>query len=125
MKGMHMTASKNAYATIWGIVIGAGLCATVGFTWGGWVTSDTARNDAAAAAHDATVVALAPLCAERFRAQDDALAKVADLAQKSIWERDHLMEKSGFAVMPGAARNDSDIAHACVEILLAPATPKT
>src|SRR5215211_3359674 len=76
-------------------------------------------------AHSATVIALAPFCAERFRAQGDAPAKMAELAKASTWERTTVVEKSGFAVLPGTKSNDSDIARACVELLLAPATPKT
>src|ERR687891_690725 len=73
----------------------------------------------------AAVIALAPFCAERFRAQGDAPAKMAELAKASTWERTTVVEKSGFAVLPGTKSNDSDIARACVELLLAPATPKT
>ena len=120
-----MNVPKDTKPMIWGAVIGAAACAILGFTWGGWVTGSTARKDAAVAAHTATVVALAPFCAERFRAQGDASAKIADLAKASTWERASLVEKSGFAVMPGAKTTDSDIARACVELLLAPATPKT
>jgi alpha/beta superfamily hydrolase len=110
---------------IWGVVIGAAACAILGFTWGGWVTGSTARKDAMAAGHSATVMALAPYCAERFRAQGDATAKMAELAKASTWERSNVVEKSGFAVMPGTKTNDSDIARACAELLMVPATPKT
>jgi alpha/beta superfamily hydrolase len=120
-----MNVPKDTKPMIWGAVIGAALCTVIGFTWGGWVTGGTARKTVAAAAHDATVMALAPLCAERFRAQGDATARMAELATTSSWERRGVIEKSGFAVMPGATTNDSDLATACVEILLAPAKPKT
>ncbi len=120
-----MNVPKNIKPMMWSAAIGAALCAVVGFTWGGWVTGATARKDAGVAAHDATVAALAPFCAERFRAQGDAAAQMAALAKASTWERTTVVEKSGFAVLPGTKSNDSDIARACVEILLAPATPKT
>ena len=120
-----MKMSTNTKPLIQGTVLGAIACAVIGFTWGGWVTGGTARKDAGVAAHNATVAALAPFCAERFRAQGDAPAKMAELAKASTWERTTVVEKSGFAVMPGTKSNDSDIARACVELLLAPATPKT
>ena len=120
-----MNTPKNTKPLIQGAVVGAALCAILGFTWGGWVTGSTARKDAGIAAHNATVTALAPLCAERFRAQGDATARMAELAKASTWERTTVVEKSGFAVMPGTKSNDSDIARACVELLMAPATPKT
>ena len=55
------------------------------------------------------------------------VAKATDrfLAKASTWERSNVVEKSGFAVMPGTKSNDSDIARACVELLMAPVTPKT
>jgi len=120
-----MKMPANAKPLIQGAAIGAAACAILGFTWGGWVTGSTARKDAGVAAHNATVVALAPFCAERFRAQGDAPAKMAELAKASTWERTTVVEKSGFAVMPGTKSNDSDIARACVELLMTPATPKT
>jgi hypothetical protein len=120
-----MNVPKDTKPMIWGAVIGAALCAVLGFTWGGWVTGGTARKDAAVAAHNATVVAMAPFCAERFRAQGDSTAKIAELAKGSTWDRTSSVEKSGFAVMPGGKTSDSDIARACVEILLAPVVPKT
>ena len=79
---------------------------------------------ASAAAHTATVVALAPRCAEQFRAQPDAAAKIEALGKASSWERSSLVEKSGFAVLPSTKSSDSDIARACSEILLAPPLPE-
>jgi hypothetical protein len=110
---------------IWGAVGGAVACMIVGFSWGGWVTGGTARKDAATAAHDAVVVALAPICADRFRAQGDAPAKIAELAKESSWERGNVVEKSGYALMPGSKKTDFDVARACAEMLATPPTPKT
>jgi hypothetical protein len=104
---------------------GAIACMIIGFTWGGWVTGGTARKDAATAAHDAVVVALAPICAAQYRTQSDAPAKIAELAKASSWERGSTVEKSGFATMPGSKTTDSDVARACAEMLATPPTPKT
>jgi alpha/beta superfamily hydrolase len=120
-----MKAPKDIKPLIQGAVIGAALCAVIGFTWGGWVTGGTARKTASVAAHEATVTALAPLCAERFRAQGDATTRIAELAKTSSWERRGVIEKSGFAVMPDTKTFDSDLASACVELLMAPAKPKS
>jgi hypothetical protein len=124
-KEFAMNVPKDTKPMIWGAVIGAALCATVGFTWGGWVTGNTARKEAVVAAQSATVMALAPFCADRFRAQDDATAKLAELTKASTWERSAVVEKSGFAMKPGTRTNDSDIARACVDLLMAPAAPKS
>jgi hypothetical protein len=120
-----MKLPKDTKPMLWGAVVGAGLCMLLGFTWGGWVTGGTARKDVAAAAHDATVVALAPLCADRFRAQGDVAAKMAEITKASSWERGSIIEKSGFATKPGNTSGDPSIAQACVALLMAPATPKT
>jgi hypothetical protein len=125
MKGFTMQFPTNTKPMIWGAVGGAVACIIVGFSWGGWVTGGTARKDAAMAAHDAVVVALAPICVERFRAQGDASAKIAELAKESSWERGSVVEKSGYALMPGSKTTDSDVARACAEMLATPPTPKT
>jgi alpha/beta superfamily hydrolase len=125
MKGFAMQLPTNTKPMIWGAVIGAVACMIVGFSWGGWVTGGTARKDAATAVHDAVVVALAPICAERFRTQGDAPAQIAALAKASSWERGNIVEKSGYAVMPGSKTTDSDVARACAEMLTALPVPKT
>jgi len=120
-----MKFPTNTKPLLWGAVGGAAACLIVGFSWGGWVTGGTARKDAATAAHDAVVVALAPICADRFRAQGDAPAKIAELAKASSWERGSVVEKSGYALMPGSKTIDSDVARACAEMLATPPVPKT
>ena len=91
----------------------------VGFMWGGWVTGGTAAKDSVAASHTAVVAALAPICVERFRSQPDAVVKSDALLKINTWERSSLIEKSGFATMPGSKMADSDVARACAEILAA------
>ncbi|WP_422002424.1 alpha/beta fold hydrolase [Reyranella sp.] len=120
-----MKIPSQTKPVIWGAVGGAILCAVVGFSWGGWVTGATARKEAAVAATDSRVAALAPICAQRFRAQDDASAKIAALAKADWWDRSKAVEKSGFAVMPGSKEADSDVARACAEILAKSAPGKS
>ena len=120
-----MQFPTNTKPMVWGAVVGAVACMIVGFSWGGWVTGGTARKDAATAAHDAVVVALAPICAERFRAQSDSATKIAELAKSSSWDRGNVVAKSGYATMPGSKDADSDVARACGEMLANPPTPKT
>jgi hypothetical protein len=115
----------NTSAYLWGAFGGAAVLAIVGFSWGGWTTGGTATRNASTAAHDAVVAALAPICVDRFRGQSDAAARTADLAKTSTWERGAVIEKSGFATMPGAKSADSDVARACAAILADPPMPKT
>lgn len=67
---------------------------------------------------------LAPIRAESFRAQGDASARMAELTKASVWERTQVMEKSGFASLPGSKTGEPDLARACVELLMAPVAPK-
>ena len=50
--------------------------------------------------------------------------KTDALVKNSSWERGNMVEKSGYATMPGSKTSDSDVARACAEILAAPAAPK-
>jgi hypothetical protein len=120
-----MKLPENTSAYVWGAAIGAIALAVVGFGWGGWVTGGTSMKNASTAASDAKVAVLAPICAERFRSQGDSAVKIAELAKSSSWDRGNVVEKSGFAIMPGSKTSDSDVARACAEILANPATPKT
>jgi hypothetical protein len=110
---------------LWGAIGGAVLCAIVGFAWGGWVTGSTARKEAAAAAYDSRIAALAPICVRRFRSQDDAAARLAALAKADFWDRADLVVKSGSAALPGSKETDRDVARACAEMLTKTATSKS
>ncbi len=120
---MKLPENTNAY--LWGAAVGAIALAVVGFGWGGWVTGGTSTKTATAAAADAKVAALAPICAARFRAQGDAAIKIDELTKASTWDRGNVVEKSGFATMLGSKTTDSDVARACAELLANPQTPKT
>jgi hypothetical protein len=120
-----MQVPANTKPMLWGAIGGVVACMIVGFTWGGWVTGGSARLQAATSARDAVVTALAPICAERFRAQADGPAQIAALAKSSSWERGTIVEKSGYALMPGSKTADSDVARACAELLATLPVPKT
>jgi hypothetical protein len=120
-----MNMPTNTKPWIQGAVVGAIALAIVGFSWGGWVTGGTSAKNSVAASHQAVVAALAPICVERFRGQSDAVVRTADLAKISTWERGSIIEKSGYATMPGSKTADSDVARACAEILATPVMPKS
>ena len=107
---------------LWGIAGGAIGAAIVGFSWGGWVTGGTAEADAAQRANSAVVVALAPVCVERFRTAGDAAANLAALKKVDAWSQGDFVEKGGWAAMPGSKASEqvSAVAKACA-LLLAPA----
>ncbi len=58
-----------------GTVVGAVATILVGFNWGGWSLGSTADKMAREQSKLAVVAALAPVCADKFRAQPDAAAK--------------------------------------------------
>ncbi len=119
---MKMPENTNAY--LWGAGVGAVALAIVGFSWGGWVTGGAATKTAAAAASDARIAALASICVDRFRAQGDAVAKIAELVKASSWDRGNVVENSGFATMPGSKSAEYGVARACAEMLATSEAPK-
>ena len=67
----------------------AGAVATmfVGFYWGGWSVGSTADKMAKERSELAVIAALAPVCADKFRALPDADAKQAALSKINSWKR--------------------------------------
>ena len=104
---------------LWGIAGGAVLAAIVGFTWGGWVTGGKAEAEATQRASAAVVVALAPVCVERFQRAPEMSANLAALKKVDSWSQGDFVEKGGWATAPGAKASDqvSAVAKACASLL--------
>jgi hypothetical protein len=101
-----------------GCSIGAVAFAVVGFSQLGWTLGSTAEKMATQRAEAAVVAALAPICVEKFQQQTDAVAKlVAFNKVSSSWDRRSLIEKGGWATMPGSSTPDSAVASVCAEKL--------
>jgi alpha/beta superfamily hydrolase len=107
---------------LWGIAGGAIAAAIVGFSWGGWVTGGKADAEATQRANAAVVVALAPVCVERFQRATDVSANLAALKKVDSWSQGDFVEKGGWATAPGSKPPEqlSAVAKACAS-LLAPA----
>jgi hypothetical protein len=58
----------------------------------------------------AVVAALAPICVERFHQQADAETKLVEFKKVSSWDRRSIIEKGGWATMPGSGTLDSAVA---------------
>ena len=101
-----------------GAVGGAVALAIVGFGWGGWVTGGTAEAMAKKQAKSATVAALAPICAAKFRADSSFEAKMVELNDTRSYQRSAFIVKGGWATMPGAEKGDRDVAKACAEMIM-------
>jgi aminoglycoside phosphotransferase (APT) family kinase protein len=104
---------------VWGMIGGAIAAAIIGFTWGGWVTGGTAETDAKQRADAAVVVALAPVCVERFQRAPDVAANLAALKKTDTWSQSSFIEKGGWATAPGAKATgqESAVAKACAALL--------
>jgi hypothetical protein len=102
-----------------GIATGAVASIVIGFSWGGWMTGGTAEKLAAERADTAVVVALTPICVEKFLRNSDAEANLAVLQRiSSNWEQGDYLQKGGWATQPGAISSDYHVARACAEKLV-------
>ena len=102
-----------------GAVAGAVATMFVGFYWAGWSLGSTADKMAKERSELAVVAALAPVCAEKFRAQPDAEAKKVALSKVDSWKRRDEIPKE-FVTLPGESYRNSALADACYTLLLAP-----
>ncbi len=103
---------------LWGAAAGAAALAILGFTWGGWMTASNAAIQANQRASEAVVTALAPICADNFRRDQESVARLDELKKVSSWERASFIEKGGWAKMPGAQTADSSMSRACATLIL-------
>ena len=102
-----------------GAAVGAVATIVVGFSWGGWSLGSTADKMAKEQSERAVVAALAPVCADKFRALPDAEAKTIALSKVEAWKRGEEFPKE-FVTLPGETYPSSALAYACSTLLLAP-----
>ena len=75
LKRLLQGAAAGAVATIF-----------VGFNWGGWSLGSTADKMAKERSEAAVVAAVAPVCANEFRAQPNAAAKIVATSKVDLYE---------------------------------------
>ena len=103
-----------------GAAAGAVATIVVGFYWGGWSLGSTADKMAKERSELAVVAALAPVCADKFRAQPDAAAKTIALSKEVYsWNRAKDFPKE-LITLPGETDPNSALVDACYTLLLAP-----
>src|ERR1700751_5423232 len=102
-----------------GAAVGAVATIVVGFYWGGWSLATTADKVARERSERAVVAALAPVCADKFRALPDAEAKKVALSKVETWKRRDEFPKE-FVTLPGESYPSSALVDACSTLLLAP-----
>lgn len=94
----------------WGVVGGAAAAMIIGFTWGGWVTGDTAGQMAAEQAKAAVVAAYTPVCVAN--AKEAGAAQLAQLKAENSWSRGDFVAKAGWLGNVDKAYRDA-VADAC------------
>jgi hypothetical protein len=102
-----------------GAAAGAVATIIVGFYWGGWSLGSTADRMAKEQSNLAVVAALAPVCADKFRAQPDAVAKTVALSKVDSWKRAEEFSKET-VTLPGETYPSSALVSACYALLMAP-----
>jgi hypothetical protein len=102
-----------------GAAMGAVATMFVGFYWGGWSLGSTAAKMAKERSELAVIVALAPVCADKFRALPDSDAKKVALSKVDSWKRRDEFPKE-FVTLPGESYPSSGLVDACTTLLLAP-----
>ena len=105
---------------LWGAAGGAVALAIAGFTWGGWVTGGTAEAEATKRVNAAVVVALAPVCVEKFKHASDVSTNLIALKKADTWSQGDFIEKGGWATGPGPnpPTQVTAVAQACALLLV-------
>jgi len=102
---------------VWGAVAGAAAISFVGFSQFGWTLGSTAERMASDRADSAIVSVLAPICVEKFQQQNDSATKLIEFKKTPSWDQRSLIEKAGWATMPGTEKSNSAVATACADKL--------
>jgi hypothetical protein len=104
-----------------GAAVGAAATVLVGFNWAGWSLGSTVEKIAKERSELAVVAALAPVCADKFRALPDSEAKKVTLSKVDSWKRRDEFPKE-LVTLPGESYPSSALVDACYTLLLAPKT---
>jgi hypothetical protein len=114
-----MLQGESPTRLLQGAVAGALASMFVGFYWGGWSLGSTADKMAKERSELAVIAALAPVCADKFRALPDAEEKQVALSKADSWRRRDEFPKE-LVTLPGESYPNSALVDACSTLLLAP-----
>ena len=99
---------------VWGAVFGAAGIMIVGFSQFGWTLGHTTKRLVAEGSESAVIAALTPFCVSNYMKQPDAAKQLALLrADTSSYTQRDIIEKAGFATMPGNKEPSAGLATAC------------
>jgi len=117
MQVPSMLEGESLKRLLQGAVVGAIATMVVGFNWGGWSLGSTADKMAKEQSELAVVGALAPVCADKFRALPDVAAKTIALSKVESWKRVEEFPKE-FVTLPGERSPSSALVKACYALLV-------
>ena len=101
---------------IWGVALGALLCAIVGLKWGGWETRSSAQIKAQERVNAALVKALTPICVAKFQAASNASVQLVELKKiSSTWARESFVREGKWAEIGGEL--NTPVIDACADAL--------
>src|SRR5690349_6336193 len=112
-----MKTHPSLKPALWGAVAGAVAISMIGFSSMGWTLGSKAERMASDHAESAVVSLLAPICVEKFQQQANSAAKLIEFKKAASWDQRALIEKGGWAAMPGTEKMNSAVASACVDKL--------
>ena len=104
------TAGKIKFG-VWGLICGSIITIIIGFAWGGWKTSGTAKT----MTKEAVLASQAAICVAQFMKQPNHEEKLKELAKIDAWKRAEFIEKGGWDKMPGQEKADYAVARACAD----------
>jgi len=100
-------------AAVIGLVVGAGLTAALGFSYGGWVTTGKANVMAAEQAKLEVAEALAPYCVRKAQADPEYGSKLEALKAGNSYTQTAIIHDAGWATLLGATAPNPAVASAC------------
>ena len=89
----------------------------VGFTWGGWVTGNTAAEMVSKAGESANARLAGAICAAQFNSDPNAAVQLAALNKLDTWQRGDFLKKGGWMTLPGAKEPITGAADLCARQL--------
>src|SRR5271165_5519762 len=111
-----MLQGESLTRLLQGAAVGAIATIGIGFSWGGWSLASTANEMAKQRSEQAVVLAMAPVCADKFRALPDAEAKLITLSKVDSWKRRDEFPKD-IVTLPGESYPSSALIEACYKLL--------
>ena len=109
---------KSGARLLQGLVVGVAATLIAGFGFSDWSLPSAVATRVDVATHDATIAALAPICAERFEkaaVTDESI--VVSLKAVSAWSRSEHLTKAGFVTFAGGKDPDYMVARECANML--------